>query len=160
MNSQADIATEVMKLEVGPNDVVVIRVADPSLHMTTSKAAMLYEQARAALGPDVKIAVLPHDLEMGLKTDVRLAAETYDRFHNAYVALQEALIRARTFLAHIAGRDLLDQIDDALAMKSNLEERDVVRVVTRPVDDPDLIPDKPIVVEPELHRRTGRREEP
>ena len=38
-------------------------------------------------------------------------------------------------------------------------EDGVVRVVTFPFGDPELIPDKPVVVSPETTRRMGRREE-
>jgi hypothetical protein len=43
--------------------------------------------------------------------------------------------------------------------KVEVWEDGVVRVVTFPFGDPELIPDKPIVVSPEATSRVGRREE-
>lgn len=64
-----DIPSEVMKLEIGPDDVVVIRVTDPSVRLTHHQAEVIQHQCRALLGEDTKVAVLPYELSMSSERD-------------------------------------------------------------------------------------------
>jgi hypothetical protein len=57
--------------------------------------------------------------------DVILSAETYDRFHDSYVALADALIEAREYVSEprwpsASQRELLKRIDSALVMDTRL----------------------------------------
>jgi hypothetical protein len=82
-----------------------------------------------SVSEEMSFLLIPAELEITVREDayplgwVHLSPETYDLFHDGYVALADALVRARAFVAQIAPAALLSQIDDALAMKSNLNER-------------------------------------
>ncbi len=59
--------------------------------------------------------------EVDLTKGVYLSNDTYDRFHNGYVALVDALGKVQPFI----GGDLAVEIKDALAMKANLKGREM-----------------------------------